>query len=543
MPITITEKPFLFDFVHNAVSFTLNGTPTAVAGRNAVSRYQIISMPRVNYMIVLSYGTKTYNFFIRNFSSAQTNPFEIYSYSASSQIKKELERKIAQNYYINQDFEVTVSDSLEIIFTARQYGENKVMMQSNDNSANIMILSYTTGIAEVEKTGYKLFAKLEISQTISGAIQTVQTPEILLHVDANNRALLPLTLLRSFFSNVDIPVWNENFAAYPLQYALLKYRLIYTDYFDDLMQAMECSVWQYLVNGKMSETDRIQNLPEWNCPMSANSKLSSFARPRSYGSPSGLNIKSYPALSQYAYFMLFNNSGTESYKSSLEVRVDILNEDGTAVQNINPGTITLSNFSTVRIPLSVKSLSLHTYSMQILLYRVRIYHTSNSTAVWTRTYIMQQKPFHAKEFLLQNKYGILESFFIDNEMIEKKVEGEKIICAGKTEIDITDVSTIYTARTGYKSNTEMKLLSEAMENRFHYKRVNDALVRITILPNTFIVIDEAEDLQTAEFQYVFNMPENVPYETTDQTGSETLFVCYIWRDEEIWNDASHFITQ
>jgi len=539
MPATIVEKPFLLDFAHNAVSIKLSGTPLAVNGRKAVTRYQIHTMPRAYYILALHYGTKTYNFSIRTSTTALTNPLEIYAYSNFEQIKRELEIKIAQNYGISRDFEVRVSDTLEITFTARQYGGNNVTLQSNDTSASILLLSQITGLERVEKTGYKIFGKLEVMRIVSGTANIIQTSEILLHTNTSNRALLPLTLLRSYFAAVDIPAYNENFAAYPLKYVLLAYRLAYSDYFDDLVQVIKYSDWQYLVNGKLLESRRALNLPDWNCIMGGNSKLSNFVRPRSYGSPSGLSIKSYLDLPQYAYFMLFSNSGSES---SLEIRVDVLNEDGSEILDINPGTVTLSNFSIVRIPLSAKALSLHNHSTQILRYTVRIYHTATPTSVWIRTYIIQEKPFHAKEFLLQNKYGVLESFFVDNEMIEKTVEGEKVICDGKTDIDITDVATTYTARTGYKSDVEMNLLAEAIENRFHYKIVNGSYIPITILPDTLTIIDEEEDLQSAEFQYVFNIPEKTSNKfpiAIEATFEEALWV----ENERMWIDESIFITK
>jgi len=537
MSVSILERPFLFDFANNQPAFKLSGTPTDVIGRKAVTRYKINTMPRINYNLLLTYGTKTFSFVCKTTTSAINSPFEIYLYSTTLQRKSELEAKIAKNYYISRDFEVNITDGLEITFTARQNGGNTVTLQSDDQTSNIQLISSTSGIERVEKTNYKVFAKMEVTQMIDGIVKTVQTPEILLHIDTDSKVFLPTTLLRSYFAGVDVPAVNEKFAVYPLKYALLKYRLIYSDYFDGLVQLLQYSDERYLVNGKISESCRAANIPDWSCPMgNSDSKLSSFVRPRSYGSPSGLIVKSYLELLQYACFMLFYNNESGSYTSSLEVRVDILNEDGSKINNINPGAIKLSNFSIVRIPLSISALSLGNHSTQILSYTVRIYHTATPTAVWTRTFIIQERPFYAKEFLLQNKYGFLESFFIDNEMIEKNVEGEKVTCAGKTEIDITDTSTIYTARTGFKSDIEMKLLGEALENRFHYKIVNNSVIPITILPDTLTVLDEVEDLQTAEFQYCFNIPE------AQHNESNIIIIIRnnVWEDERIWIDTDIF---
>jgi hypothetical protein len=538
MPTTISTAPFLFDFANNSIKFILSGTPVNVNGNKAVSRYKINTFPRADYYITISYGNKKFFFAIRTSNTAKTNPYEIFLYSTTLQKKTELISKIAQNYYIEKDYAVTVSDTLEITFTARQNGGEEVILQTNDSVANIQLISHTTGTARVEKEGYKLFAKLEITRFTAGSA-VVKTPEILLHVDSANKASLPLTLLRSYFQGVDTPAISQKFAAYSLKYAMIKCRLVFSDYFDGLVQMLKYSNEYYLVNGKISEAHRALNFPDWSCPMGESNKFYNFIRPRSYGSSSGLTVKSYQTMPQYAYFMLFNTNAASNYNTSLQFRVNILNESGSTKNNINPGALTLSNFSIVRVPLSIDALSLQNHSTKILSYTVRVYHSTAPNAVWTRTFVMQEKPYYAQEFLLQNRYGVLESFFVDHEMIEKIVDGEKVTCDDKIEIDVQDIFTTYTARTGFKSDFEMKLLAEAIENKHHYKIVNNTLLPITILPDTLTILDEKEDLQMAEFQYTFKILDKTLAVTasTIRTVDKYDFAA-MWQeaDYQIWDD-------
>lgn len=536
MPASLGANPFSFDFANNAIRFILTGTPVSVTGRKAISRYKINTFPRANYYITLSYGKKKFVFHICTAATAESNPAEIYLYATTTQLKAELVKKIAQNYYIEKDYAVTVSDTLELTFTARQNGGENVLLQTNDTSANIQLVSQTTGIEKVEKADYKLFAKLEITRLTAG-YPTVQIPEILLHPDNANKAILPLTMLRSCFQGVDTPSMSQKFAAYSLHYAMIKCRLVYSDYFDGTVQVLKYSPEYYLVNGKISEAHRALNLPDWNCPMGEDAKLYNFARPRSYGSPSGLTLRSYPDMPQYAYFMFFNTSVAANTKSLLQFRVEILNENGTKTGSINVGTLSLSNFSIVRVPLSVEALALSNHSTQILSYTVYAFHSDKPGEIWKRTFVMHEKPYHAKEFLLQNKYGVLESFFIENEMFEKTVEGEKVTCENKVEIDVQDVFTTYTARTGNKSIFEMQLLEEALENKFHYKIVNNALIPITLLPDTLTVFDEGEDLQRAEFQYCFKIPDKTRAAQTSNIGVIQDFE-RVWAEDTycVWDD-------
>jgi hypothetical protein len=546
MPATITEAPFTFDFLNNAIKFKLTGTPVAVAGRKAESRYKINTMPRANYYLELKFGTKKFVFYFRNTVSAKTEPYEIFLYSTAAERQNELIKKIGQNYYIAKYYSVTVLNTLEIRFTARQNGGENVALLTNDSAANIQFLSQITGIARTEKAGYKLFAKMEVTR-FSPSTTTVQTPEILLHVGADGKASLPLALLRSYFQGVDTPGLSQKLAAYTLKNVMIKCCLVYSDYFDGTVQLINFSNDYYLANGKISEAHRALNQPDWNCPMGGSNTLRAFVRPRSYGSSSGLTVKSYTDLPQYAYFMFFNNNAAAGSTSALQVRIDILNEDGSKKNSINPGALTITNFSIVRVPLSVKALSLQNHSTQILSYTVRVYHASYPSAVWARTFVLQEKPFYAKEFLLQNKYGVLESFFIENEMIEKTVDGEKVTRDDKIEIDVQDIFTTFFARTGNKSDFEMKLLSEALENKFHYKIVNGSLIPITILPDTLTIFDEEEDLQSAEFQYTFKIPDKTlpASATVALIGFEREAFAEKWNEAlyQIWNDSLTFEEQ
>jgi hypothetical protein len=538
MSATITENPFLFDFANNSLKFKLSGTPVAVTGKKAVTKYKINIQPRANYYLTVKYGIKKYVFYFRNTTAAQNEPYEIYLYSTTAQKQGELIKKIAQNYYIEKDFAVTVSNTLEITFTARQNGGENVILETNDTAANIQLVSQTAGVAKSEKADYKLFAKLEVTR-LSSPNTTLQTPEMWLHVDAAGKAALPLALLRSYFPDAEKPGLSQKFAAYAIKNVLIKYRLVYSDYFDGLVQVQKYSDILYLVNGKVSEKQRALNRSDWECPMGGGNALYSFARPRSYGSASGLSIKSYTNMQQYAYFMFFGNNTT----SQLQFRVNIKNQNG-GTKTIYPGALIISNYSIVRVPLSVYALSLQNHSTQIFSYTVSVYHASYPNNVWTRTFVLQEKPFYAKEFLLQNRYGVLESFFVDNEMVEKKVDGEQIMYEDKVEIDIQDISTTYTARTGYKSDFELKLLADAIENKNNYKIVNGTLFPITILPDTLTVFDESEDLQSAEFQYVFKVIEypqsamvnkEVMFEAIEAFGSKWNELSY-----QKWNDVSIF---
>ena len=507
MAVSIIERPYLFDFAGNMLAFKLRGNAVNVAGRKAVSRWQIVVMPRVDSYLLLTFADTQFWFDVQTPARATNKTNVLGYYNSMGEMKIELEKKIANNYYISRLYEIVVSDTLEITFTSRNFGGALVDISSSDSQAQIINRLQTEGVERVDKANYQIFAKLEVIRYVNGSIQRAQTPEILLHPNNQNKVMLPLTLLRSYFTQADVPSVSEQFAPYILQYALLTYRLAFSEYYGEnpRMQIMQFSDYYYAVSGKMAESNKALNVPDWSTAMGVNVKLSTSLRPRNFGSANNLSINSFWEMPQYAYFMLFSQSENAQYTKTLEVQVDILNNDGTRETNINIGSISISNFNIVRIPLSVNALNLSAHSTDILSYTVRIF-SAGYAEFWLRTFILQHKPHFAKVFFLQNRCGVLDSFFTDNEMVEKIIEGDEIVQNGKIEIDITDSSILYTARTGYKTVAEMELLSAAMENRFNYIVIGGNAVPITILPETLVVNDEEQDLQSGEFQYRFNIP-------------------------------------
>lgn len=515
MAVSITEKPYLIDFAGNTLAYRLSGTPVKQAGRKAVSKWKITKFPRLNYSLILRYGEKLFSFEIKNSGVANNQPH--YIGVTNDNLKGELEKKIRDNYYISRDFEVFISDDLEIVFTSRIWGGYTVFLSTTDPQANLTNLYNTIGIEKIERSNYKVFARFEITRYLNGNVQEITTPEILLNLDHNNKTSLSLTILCSYFSQVDIPLVDESFGAHTLQYATLKYRLAYTDYFEGKIQVVNYSDYGFVVNGKLAELQKSQNLPDWHTR--GNNKLSYLTTPLNYGSDTDVTVNTFRNLPQYAYFMLFNVNKNGDYASKLSFRVDILNKDGSTLNNIAYPDLEITNYNIIRVPIGIEALQLDGYSGNILSYTVRVFNPDTPQNEWKRTFNLQGKPYYAKIFLLQNKYGVLESFFIDHEAKEKSVEGDEIKKHNNTEIDITDISEVYTARTGYKSPAEMKLLAQAIENPFNFKIENNEVIPITILPDTLLVFDEAEDLQSAGFQYKYNIAGN---STGEKAGNNVI---------------------
>ena len=527
MAVTIREQPHPLDFAGNRPRFLLKGTPVSTAGSKSRSAWRVNALP--SSVLTVGFGDTILDFQITSPYQARDRADRIAGYTDTSMLKKELQSKIAEHYTISRHYDVTLADDLTLTFLSKEYGGEVVTVDGN-GSGNIEQLEQAAGVARVLHPNYGVFARFEVTRYSGGAVQTLETPDMILHLDADDLVELPLDILRSYFTAADVPGLAETFAAYPLQYATLKFRLTYSDVSGEIPQVgvLKHSQEAMLSAGRLDDTHQTLNLADWETDMGAAAKLSEYTDIRDFASPTGLTVRSYAELPQYAYFLLFNIYQDTAHTRSLVVKVDVRLKDGHTF-SLDMGTVTVQNFNIVRVPLSAAALGIPS-AEDVLSYTVIVGNNKGET--WTRTFVLERKPYNAQEFLLQNRYGLLETLATDTSAVEEQTEGSDTVKNGVVGVDITDTATVHTARTGYKTEREIRLVAEAMRGRFNFRYVDGKAVPIAVLPDTLTVTDTAEDLISAEFQYRFNKP------STAKTGNLPVDPGTVerWDDDLIWRD-------
>lgn len=527
MAVTLREQPNPLDFAGNGTRFLLKGTPVLTAGSRSRSVWRVSALP--SSVLTVGFGGTVLDFQISMPYQAKDNALRIAAYTDTGMLRSELTTKIAGNYTIARLYDVTVADDLTITFLSKDYGGETVTLDGN-GSGDIEQVEQTTGVARVQRPNYGVLAWFEVTRYNGGAVQELATPDMILHLGADNIAELPLEILRHYFAAADVPSLTETFNAYPLLYATLKYRLAYTDVSGEIPQAgvvkrsQEC----ILTAGRLDDSHHALNLADWQTSMGASATLSEYKDIRDFASPTGLTVRTYTTLPQYAYFLLFNIYQDNAHTKSLAVRVDVRTKDGHTFP-LDMGSVTVQNYNIVRIPLSPSALGIPSAD-DVLSYTVTAQNASG--AVWARTFVLERKPHGAQEFLLQNRHGLLETLSTYTSAVEEETDGSDTVKNGVVGADITDTATVHTARTGYKPEREIQLVADAMRGRFNYRIIDGRAVPIAILPDTLTVTDTAEDLLEAEFQYRFNKP------STAKTGNLPVNPGTVekWDDELIWRD-------
>ena len=214
MAVTIREQPHPLDFAGNRPRFLLKGTPVVTAGSKSRSAWRVTALP--SSVLTVGFGDTVLDFQITSPYQARDRADRIAGYIDTSMLKKELQSKIAEHYTISRHYDVTLADDLTLTFLSKEYGGEVVTVDGN-GSGNIEQLEQVAGVARVLHPNYGVFARFEVTRYSGGAVQTLETPDMILHLDADDLVELPLDILRSYFTAADVPSLSETFAAYPLQ--------------------------------------------------------------------------------------------------------------------------------------------------------------------------------------------------------------------------------------------------------------------------------------------------------------------------------------
>lgn len=531
MPANIVNSVFPLDFIKNDLSFDVSGTPFLSKGKKSTSTFKLTTLPAVGQKFYIKFEDKSLEFIIKTPGTiAAFEAYSIQNYSGQLLVN-ELITKIALNYYIAELYDVTISSVLKIIFTSKLPGTGVVNITGLPMN-NVGFFTMEVGSSALIRDNYKIFARFNISRYFNENIETLKTQPIFFSLNEKNQVKVPVEILRSYFENVDIPLSESGFTAEILKYAYIKAELEYAEYFDYSVQLLKKSSSVYFLNGGSLDSYRNVNQGDWIDPIDA-AMVSKSNTARAFGCDSGKCIRTFYNCPQYAYFFYFNSEQSNVVEKTLNVTVKATLKNGSFVNKTF--TFIVKNFQFVRIPLSIKGLTLSD-NTDIIEYNVNVFPDTLEQKAWTRKFNIVPQPFNSKVFLFQNRYGVLESFFTEAESFEKTISGDLLIKGNSIEIDGTSEKT-FICKTGPKSASEMQLLSEAIESKFNFIVINKTAVPIKILPESFVIKNESEDFVEAEFKYRINLSE-VNRDLVISRNKEVISLEGIPSSDTIYNEES-----
>lgn len=499
MSVQLTKTPFPLDFIKNEIGFDVLGNPITSMGKKYVTVYVVDLLPVVGKKVLISFYNRTLEFTVKASGRGSANDgYAIQNVSGNALIA-ELKTKIENNYYLNLYYDVVVGSDSKITFTSKEFGGEQVVMQSEDDADFFTLDSKIVGYTRNELDHYRIYGKYIIDRYYNEINERIESPEMYLSLNSKYKAFIPVDFLKCYFENVDIPqISISAFTKEILKYAFLKVKLQYAEFFYSKVQLVNDTDFFYLLNGSCLSSHRSVNKQEWLDPLSSD-VISKSKRLRIFGSNQD-TVRSFPDMLQFIYMYYFDVESAVSAERTAIVSVVITAKDGTTTTK--QFTFKVKNYNFVRINCSVASLGI-TNLEDVMEYSVSIFDNADSTKSFGKTFRLFNKPIHSSTFLLQNRYGVLDGFYCESQKIEQTTTGEKLLKGSKIAYDI-ESEYKFTSTTGFKSENELQLLSDALENRFNFIVINNTAVPITLVPGSIVVRDKKEDLLSAEFEYRIN---------------------------------------
>jgi len=500
MAVNIVRKPFEVDFIQNNLNFVFKGDNIQVAGTKPFRMLYFNTHPQPGATFTLIVNGITFNYTVISSTQANNSIYKLVNKNGRLD-EADLLSKLRANLYISQDFTFEINytgNLMRLIFGSKNPGKNIISIIT-DGSFNALFPTMQPGIPRTYRKDYKVWARFNFEYMKSGNKIAETSPEILLDVDNNGYATLPVDILKKIAKGIDAPAsLTQSFGANILNNIMIKYSLEYSEMYDGEIKWVKRSDDFYAINGLNSTSGASTNLPDWE----EDDYLFIRSTPyiRLFGCNNNMEYITHSNGKDYLYLCLFDSSKSGSYSRTLTGSVEIYDSGGFSISRSLPNII-IQNYSVVRVPAYL--LALFDNTVGVFKYTLSLWDTSTPNRKIVRTYIIKTPPFYMLEFLLQNKYGVLEYFFANTKNIKNNVEGDNIVINNIISTDITKNNKIFDTRSGPKTYDQLKLIAQAAINEHNYIILKDKLIPISIIPESITILDETKDLQEASFKWQF----------------------------------------
>ena len=529
--ISLRSTPFPIDFAGNNPRFEIKAKPYAVSAVRGSVTYAIYQIPYVSgiagtLVLTTPYGTVTRQIIPSTTSSS--NPQRIKASSAPATIADRLldrlcnEAAVTEHYttevWTGTGFNNTPCCFLKLsqrtpcteALPALAYQQDGYDCSSVAGQPVVHFMENRSGRSEAPRDGYLLRGRFLVTRQADqrGAYldtstdsENLETPEFSIWCNGDN-ATIDTRLLKSYFNRMDIPAYGELLDAYPLRHNTLRYRLRCGDHYDSNTDTEYTRTFaeRVLVNGMLEWDKQVKNAPDWAVP-SRIVNLSQANGLINWGTPENIVRRIFRGCESYIYIANFTDTARYA-------RVTITCENTTNSSNLSVPAATI-----IRIPIGTDALPAGVVSSTAATYSVAVRDGQKYLCLINVELI--PKPYNARVLLLQNHLGVAETFIDEEIVFDRETSGNAIVLNGECDLELSEADTLLTLRTGYRTKEEMRLLADAYTRHDNYILWGSLAYRINFVPGTLTVIDEGEDLQSAEVQVTLGKPVNRVVEIKD----------------------------
>jgi len=548
MAVNIVRKPYAVDFIKNDLNVVFKGDNLIADGVASKHIIYFLTPPSNNGTFTLQVNSHIFQYTI---VSTQSNDIFKLLFTGGQFDGDDVLNKFNSNYYISENFEVSFHYLANIfawiiILDAKQHGNNSVDIIESKN-VNVTVVN-TKGRTKIFRNDYKISAYFNLEYTEKGNIIQEKSPDILLDADENGYATLSLDILKKLGSDIDIPTsFTTQYSAFILNRILVKYAVFYMETYGKIIRDVKKSDNFFGIKGLISSTGLSVNRPDWDDGFSGN-KIEKCPYIRLFGCDNSKTVISHLNGKDYLYLCLFDISKSNQFSNILKGKVELLYANG-AKSELNLPDLTIKNFSIVRVPAHLRAFNSIANRENVIQFKILLFNSDKVNGKMERTFTIAQTNSGIHEFLFQNKYGVLEYFFVAKQKIEIGIKADEILLNSLKEINISEKNKTLTVNTGAKHRHQLKVLEQAAQTENNFIILKNRLCPIYIVPESITILDEDKDLQESTFKFRFkdeNTEEIVlPYSSADSLEELSVWTDFV-KDESntniavAWNDEKKY---
>lgn len=519
--LNIIKTPRTIDFAGNKPYFTIKGAPYSAQseGEFPQKQYEIDRMPNVNGDTIYITVFDKIVAFHTVYNITTHNGQYILPDNNTEQRLIEIWQAIGQHFIIAKYCDISVIShgygGIEILVKSKiktTQADFNFSINTGGTNASVSQSGFIEGEIPVKLPNYQFLLELRVWFDS-------QTPQYIdrIYLNENDRtAKFDVNLLTAFFDKPDLP-FDFYLLAEPLKYHVLHYQLLAHDIYGipPTVQDTRLSNEFHLLQGKIEPLSYKQDKPDWVEAGigTINGNENVFA----YGNSTGETVNTYMGdYPEFVYLLAQENS-----PHLIDMYVSYLYADGTTYYESFNGDFTIGdNMNVVAyrvncgyglVKQSAGDKEVISYSVTLKIKKQDVNFQEHEKNSFTRNFIIKPTPYFGKTFLLSDRYGLLRSAMIDHVEEERSIGGNVVERNGEFLLDSENKRTTFTAHTGWKTKEEMRLIGEALHQRFNFLCENGnskgkypAFLPIVILPESLTVLDEKEDFQSGTFQYYIN---------------------------------------
>ena len=547
MSVSLITSPFLWSWAHSRNAFTFICHYAQSVGSPSFANFAIdtdtFEAHRAGtFVAVVEIDSQRYLFPSVAVLSDQGSPSsDPWKFSSAQQLAS----NIASCYYISQIFDVTTSSTsgglLGIAFnsvrreahTIDLYFESMAGQRLQDSSFGLNRGTVRLGTNPENLPNYSLAVAIDVLANNCNAVTQSSSDWMFFQPDADGNVSVPLDILRSHFFQPDLPAPAEPAGPVLLTNFFLKYRIRYAEFYgsEPLLQTVTATPWLYAFDGEVADYYSRLNLPDWICgaqqvQFSSNDSTRFFVLGEDQGSTADVR-RSQP---EFLTLFYYDTSKAINATATLRLSLSVIDADGQTSSSILSYTVRNGNVYRFNVgPAALSLSSAVSYTLSIVPY---ISPNANVSPSFVRTYRVIPDLYRQHTFLLQNKWGCLNTFIAESLSAAFVTEGDSLAVRHRHYVGLNRRYQSFTVTSPALRRAEALRLSRSLASSYQYYLHSNAWFRIAIDPDSVTFIDETEDMVSLQFSFRFveDQVDNLPSNTVRSTSNQAVVQANILDD-------------